>query len=145
MLSPRQVKVRRAFLVAPLIGPVALALGVGVAAMLDGSTSPRYAIDTAGVLALPFFIFGFPFAYAVGLVVGLPSYWLLKRHDRLQLIPILAITGGLGPIALLAAASFWTGDAAPRILLFLAVTAGMAVGLTFWLLGVGGVFEDSVA
>ena len=142
MLSPRQARVRRAFLVAPLAGPVALAVGIAGQALLDRSAPPGYALDTVLLILPGFVLFGLPFAYAVGLVAGLPCYWLLKRVGWLHLLPILAIAGILGPIALFAATRFWTGSAsAPMI----GVPAGMAAGFTFWALGVRGVPEDGVA
>ena len=103
---------------------------------VDPSRPPSDPGLLAGALdIMPFLAFGLPLAYALALVVGLPMFFFFRRSGQLRLIPILVVTallGGTGvAIALGLLFSGWEWSA-----FLLGIPVGLAVGLTFWFIGV---------
>jgi hypothetical protein len=94
-----------------------------------------------------FFIlfFGVPIAYGVAAVVGIPSYFVLKRLDLLGLWPITAITSITGAVTLpWAWAGFWSGGM-DTILAVVGVLPGVVSGVIFWAVGLRGVWDSTSA
>jgi hypothetical protein len=80
--SLRSRRLLLAFLVSPLAAPVAYVVGTIVVELLrrDSALSARSLLD----LLIGVFTLGAPCAYAAALVVGLPTYFLLRRSGLLS-------------------------------------------------------------
>jgi hypothetical protein len=80
--SLRSRRLLLAFLVAPLAAPVAYVVGTIVVELLrrDAALSARSVLD----LLIGVFTLGAPTAYAAALVLGVPTYFLLRRAGLLS-------------------------------------------------------------
>ena len=133
-MRPNQ-RIRRAFRVAPLISVPALAVTM---AAVVAVREPRSLGETVagGLHIMGFFVFGLPLAYALALGIGVPSYLVLRRYGQLSLLPILAITSVVGGIGVAGSLSYVFGSRWDWFNFLLGLPVGMAVGATFWYLGV---------
>lgn len=125
-------RVVRAFLVAPLVGPILVWLAGALLPHAGSVESIPAAIRALGIMLL----FGAPLAYGAALVVGLPTLWLIRAADRFSLWPCL-VAGATAAVLVVALAGRLTvffagqgmGDYGAAALI------GSAAGAVFWWIG----------
>jgi hypothetical protein len=125
-------RIVRAFLLAPLVGPVLVWL-VGALLPHSGSVeSVPSALRALGVMLL----FGAPLAYGAALVVGLPALWLIKvtQRDSLWLCLVAGAAGAILVVAVIGPATVFFAGRGPVDYLAAALIGG-AAGATFWWIG----------
>jgi len=125
-------RIIRAFLLAPLVGPVLVWL-VGALLPHSGSVeSVPSALRALGVMLL----FGAPLAYGAALVVGLPALWLIKVTPRVSpwLCLVAGATGAILVVAVVGPATVFFAGRGPVDYLAAALIGG-AAGATFWWIG----------
>ena len=125
-----------AWLTAPMVGIVALSVGMGIAGFLTGEEDALLAWTAVGSQWL--FFFGAPAAYGLELLVGLPTYRRLQRAERLRPRYVLPIAAALGLVALPVSWAFLFGTLSLGELLFtapLGAAGGFIGGAWFWFLG----------
>ncbi len=135
-MSSEPRRVRRAFLIAPLVSAPALALTGALVEVLQEPGTVQDALAGAAHITPFFALFGVPLAYALAFGAGLPSYLLLKRHDQLRVGPILAVSGLLGGIGVAGAFVILLGGPFDWGYFGIGLPVGLAVGTTFWALAV---------
>ena len=130
----RDSRVWWAFLIAPLVSVPGLAVAMGIVAV---TTEPRAPADFMAFAlgVMPFFALGLPLAYALALAIGLPTFFFFRRKGQLHLVPILLVTALLGGVGVAAALGLLFGRW-DWLAFLLGVPVGIAVGATFWFLGV---------
>ena len=83
-----------AFLVAPLAAPIAYVLGsLAVQALRSGSVP---SMQSASDLVIGVFVLGAPTAYAAALVVGVPTYFVLRRVGLVHRWPLWLAGAAIG-------------------------------------------------
>lgn len=128
--SPSRKRLLLAFLVAPLAAPVAYIVGsllVGVAR--SGRVSAISALD----LVVGVFTLGAPCAYVAALVVGAPTYVLLRRLGLLSRWTSWLAGAAIGAAGALALAPYLRGDPFTiRFPWWVAALLGLVSAEVFW-------------
>jgi hypothetical protein len=129
--SPSRKALLAAFLVAPLAAPVAYVLGT----LLIGFFMPGAAFTVRSSLDLIIGVFtlGAPCAYAAALVLGVPTYFLLRRAGLLSRWTIWLAGAVIGAAGALALAPYLRGDfLSIRFPWWVAALLGLASAEVFW-------------
>jgi hypothetical protein len=109
MDHPDRRRLLLAFLLAPLAAPVAYVLGTLVTAPFTGrgsAPSVRAVLD----LVTGAFVLGAPTAYAAALVVGAPTYFVLRRLGLVRRWTLWVAGAAIGAAGALALAPYLRGD-----------------------------------
>ena len=125
-------RIIRAFLLAPLVGPVLVWLAGALLPHSGSVASVPAALRALGVMLL----FGGPLAYGAALVVGLPTLWLIKVTQRgsLWLCLVAGATGAILMVAVVGPSTvFFAGQGLVDYLA--ASLIGVAAGAAFWWIG----------
>lgn len=129
--SPSAKRLVLAFLVAPLAAPVAYVLGtLAIELFARGAT-----VKTLTVLDLVIGVFtlGAPCAYVAALVLGLPTYFLLRRAGLLSRWTTWLAGAAIGAAGALALAPYLRGDLfSIRFPWWVAALLGLASAEVFW-------------
>jgi hypothetical protein len=112
----------RAFLLAPLIGPILWSGVVGV----SWAKGPLYVLGEVGLVVLS----SLPFIYGAALLVGFPAYWLIRRWWQLKSWHSAVIGAVLGGVVLPMTDRLPCGARGVG----LGALVGLAAGALFWVL-----------
>lgn len=120
-----------AFLVAPLAAPVAYILGaIVVGLIVRGSWMSARALQD---LFIGVFTLGGPTAYVAALVVGVPTYFLLRRLGLVRRWTLWLAGAAIGAAGALALAPYLRGDLfSIRFPWWVAALLGVASAEVFW-------------
>jgi hypothetical protein len=129
--SPGAKRLLLAFLVAPLAAPVAYVVGTLCVELLrrGGALSARSVLDLlAGVFTL-----GAPSAYAAALVLGVPTYFLLRWSGVLSRWTLWIAGAAIGAAGALALEPYLRGGfLSIRFPWWVAALLGLASAEVFW-------------
>lgn len=128
LASPQPKRVLLAFLLAPLAGPLGIAMGMGVPVMISNP-------DPIGLIGfvLLVYVFATPVVYFFSIVLGLPFYLLLGSTLGLTKAGLIIGWAGVGMASIFCFLGFDLPDRVGEMLLYLPFAlGGAAVGLVFW-------------
>lgn len=123
----------RAFLLAPLVGPVLVWLLGSVLSPTGEVRTIGEALQGLAVLML----FGAPVAYGAALLVGVPVLWWFRRTGHRSAV-VVVVAGALGAMAVVGVLGPSTVFFGQRSLadFMVAGSIGAAAGAAFWWLGI---------
>lgn len=128
LATPQPKRLLLAFLLAPLAGPLGIAMGMGIPFMVNNPDP----FELMGFILLVY-VFATPFVYFFSMVLGLPFYLLLRSTLGLTKPGLIIGWAGVGMASAFCFSGFDLPNRVGEILLYLPFAlGGAAVGFVFW-------------